>query len=118
MEPGYREPGKPRRRVKKWQGASWTPPSANAELGEGEYCRRCKKTHGYMTLGMQVEQRGKREDGKPKWFIMWTCTQYGHVVAEVELGKANPDKPYRKIITSDMQDWSSEIADDVNVSDE
>lgn len=101
VQPGYREPGKPRRRVKKWQGANWTPPNVSADEGEGAYCRRCRKRHGYMSMGFQVEKRGER------WYMMWSCPNFLHVVEDTELGNADPHKPMKRIMTDDMitPDW-------------
>jgi hypothetical protein len=102
VQPGYREPGRPRRRVKKWQGADWTPPNANAEPGEGAYCRRCNKRHGYKTMGFQVERRGE------KWYMMWSCPNFLHVIEDTALGEADPDKPMKRIDFSQMTptDWN------------
>ena len=95
VQPGYREPGKPRRRVKKWQGESWTPVNVNAEVGEGAFCRRCNKRHGYKTMGFQVEKRGE------KWYMMWKCPNFFHVIEDTELGNADPSKPYRQLAPHD-----------------
>jgi hypothetical protein len=102
VQPGYREPGRPRRRVKKWQGADWTPPNANAEPGEGAYCRRCNKRHGYKTMGFQVEKRGE------KWYMMWSCPNFLHVIEDTALGEADPNKPMKRIDFSQMTptDWN------------
>jgi len=62
------EPGKRVfRRKRRYQGASWTPPSMSAEVEDGLWCRRCKKRHGYMTMHVGYE----KVNGD--WVTRWMC---------------------------------------------
>lgn len=73
-----------RRRLKRWQGASWTPPTLSSEPKDGRFCKLCGKWHGYMTLGTAYEKRGEA------WVLMWKCPKWGHVVDELWLGETDP----------------------------
>lgn len=74
-----REPRKPFRRRKKYQGATWAPPSMSAVVGDGLWCKRCKQRHGYSTLGLKYEKRNSM------WYIIWNCPKTGNVVGETPL---------------------------------
>lgn len=78
---------RPFRRKRKFQGASWTPRSMSADKDDGQWCRRCRKFHGYMTMGIGYEKRQTSrhvESGEPiyRWVIMWKCPVSGDVVGE------------------------------------
>lgn len=72
------------RRKKKFQGATWTPDTSNADKEDGVYCRRCRIRHGYMKLGIQYEKTGSGT-----WKVMWKCPKFGMVLKEVILGDSN-----------------------------
>lgn len=77
---------KPRqfRRRRRYQGASWTPPSMSAEPEDGAWCRFHKKRHGYMTMGIAYE---KNAEGR--WQILWMCKQTHQVLETMVLGAKN-----------------------------
>lgn len=71
-----------RRRKKSILGRDWQAP-ALADKAAGEYCRACKKRHGYngyQKLSSFYERRGKA------WVLLWSCPVTGNVVAEKYLG--------------------------------
>jgi hypothetical protein len=63
------------RRKKRFQGASWTPPSMSAEVEDGLWCKRCKKRHGYMSMDIAYE---KQTDDT--WKALWMCRVDGRVL--------------------------------------
>ena len=74
------------RRRRRYQGASWTPPSFSSEVEDGEWCKPCRKRHGYMSMLTLYERRERRlppEQGKLEWYLLWCCPRYQHVVAEL-----------------------------------
>jgi hypothetical protein len=68
------------RKRKRWQGATWTPPSMSADKEDGVYCKACRKTHGYKTMGFGYE---KGTSGR--WKILWSCRITHNVIKEMEL---------------------------------
>lgn len=66
------------RRKKRFQGATWTPPSMSAAAEDGVWCSSCRKRHGYKTLGLLYGER--RTDGRFK--LLWYCKETGTVVKE------------------------------------
>lgn len=74
-----REPRKPFRRKKKYQGSDWTPPSMSAEVDDGLWCKRCRLRHGYSVLGLKYEKR------KTQFVIIWYCKKTGDVLGETPL---------------------------------
>ena len=79
-----KEPSKPFRRKKKWQGATWTPENKSAMLGDGVWCRHCRTRHGYKTMGFALEKRSV-QDKDGTWFILWSCRVTGNVIEEMPL---------------------------------
>jgi len=69
------------RRRKKWQGATWTPPSQSAAVGDGLWCKRCKQRHGYKTMIFRLEIHPERGNS-----ILWSCPRSGNVLKVVKLG--------------------------------
>jgi len=52
----------------------------SADKGEGEWCRVCRKRHGYKSLRIKYEER--KDVG---WVIMWLCPVHLHVCGELPL---------------------------------
>jgi hypothetical protein len=69
------------RRKKRYQGATWTPPSMSADVENGVWCRACRQRHGYMTAGVRYERRGAQ------WIVMWLCPKTYNVIGETGLGE-------------------------------
>src|SRR6185503_6043465 len=76
-----KEPSKPYRRRRRYQGATWAPPSASAEVTDGLWCRGCRKRHGYMSMGLKHEKRGDT------FYQLWSCPKTHDVIGEVNLGE-------------------------------
>lgn len=72
-----------RRRVRKFQGATWTPQSMSAEPDDGVWCKACKKRHGYMNLKTQYEK------GKGGWVLLWVCKVTGNVIGDLPLSSGH-----------------------------
>lgn len=82
-----RSGGNPKfRRRKKFQGATWTPENAAAELGDGLWCKQCKTRHGFMTLGSAYERFTPH-----RFRVVWSCKKSGDVLGYTELGGETRD---------------------------
>ena len=68
------------RRKKKYQGASWTPPSANADKPDGLWCRACMKHHGYKSMGLSYNRTSQG------WEMLWSCTRTNNIIGTTLLG--------------------------------
>lgn len=68
------------RRKRKYQGATWTPPSMSSDVEDGLWCKACHKRHGYMVLGLKYEK-----DSKGCWVMIWYCRTTGNVVGQKTL---------------------------------
>lgn len=86
------------RRRRKWQGASWAPPSMSSDVESGLWCKACRKRHGYMVLGLKYEK-----DSKGRWVMIWYCKTYGSVLGTNTLGTP----PSSKVEPEDNDDSSS-----------
>jgi hypothetical protein len=62
------------RRKRRYQGATWAPPSMSAEVEDGLWCKRCKKRHGYMTMLIAYEKVAE------KWVTYWMCPVDGRTL--------------------------------------
>lgn len=72
-----------RRRKRSFAGATWTPDSISAIVGDGVWCRFHMTRHGYKStqLGLTYERNNKG------WKLLWYCKQTGNVLQEDQLGK-------------------------------
>lgn len=77
------------RKRRKFQGSAWTPPSMSADAKDGEYCRACRKFHGYMSMGMSMEPMS---GGEGRFRQLWSCPKTGDVIKEIILGKKKSDE--------------------------
>jgi hypothetical protein len=70
--------------VARWQGGEiWTPLNKSAKYkGDGAWCPKCRKRHGYMRMGIDYE---KRDNGN--WSILWSCTATGDVIEVQEIDR-------------------------------
>jgi hypothetical protein len=78
-----KEPTRPFRRKRRFQGETWTPAGQSAFAEDGLWCRQCRMRHGYKTMELNHERR----DGT--WRQLWSCPKYHTVLEEKELGRGN-----------------------------
>lgn len=71
------------RRKRRFQGASWTPPSVSAIKTDGIWCAFHRQRHGYKSsmLGAQYEKTST-----DKWRLLWYCKETGTVLDQIEMG--------------------------------
>lgn len=72
------------RRKKRWQGATWTPPSISAAKADGVWCPVHRMFHGYKSAQLVTDYE-KRSDGE--WRLLWICKMTGSVLGEIDLGQ-------------------------------
>jgi hypothetical protein len=68
------------RRKRKYQGATWAPPSQGVDLHDGAWCRKCRMRHGYSVMKVGYD---KRNDGS--FVMLWCCPKTGEVIQEMVL---------------------------------
>jgi hypothetical protein len=54
----------------------------SADPEDGQWCRQCKRRHGYMTMKVEFEK-----DKTGLWHTLWLCPVYFTVLGSTSSGK-------------------------------
>jgi hypothetical protein len=57
-------------------------------------------------MGFQVEKRSG------KWYMMWSCPNFLHVIEDTVLGEADPNRPMKRVYFDQTMEQFEEVDKD------